>query len=222
MLRETNFLLFLAASLPLIMTPGPDMIYVATRGISRGRRVALLSASGVGLGYVVHTVLAVAGLSALLQQSATAFLAVKYAGAAYLFYLGVRTLFDKGGFASLRADAGKGRTDDLVRVFFQGTVTSVLNPKGVLFFLAFLPQFVSLSGGSVALQVSVPGSIFACCVCSFMASSATSPGASVKPSSIGRASRVSCIGSRAAYSSPWDSVSPFRSRAREERSCLEK
>lgn len=96
MLRETNFLLFLAASLPLILTPGPDMIYVATRGIARGRGVALISASGVGLGYVVHTVLAVAGLSALLQQSATAFLVLKYAGAAYLLYLGVRTLFDRG------------------------------------------------------------------------------------------------------------------------------
>lgn len=161
MLRETDFLLFLVASLPLIMTPGPDMIYVATRGISRGRGVALLSASGVGLGYVVHTVLALAGLSALLQQSATAFLVVKYAGAAYLLYLGIKTLFGKGGFASLRGSGGEGRTDDLVRIFFQGTVTSVLNPKGVLFFLAFLPQFVSLDGGSVALQVSVLGSIFA-------------------------------------------------------------
>ena len=161
MLRETNFLLFLAASLPLILTPGPDMIYVATRGIARGRGVALLSASGVGLGYVVHMVLAVAGLSALLQQSATAFLVVKYAGAAYLLYLGVRTLFDRSGFASLRGGGEEGRTDDFARVFLQGTVTSVLNPKGILFFLAFLPQFVSLSGGSVALQVCVLGSIFA-------------------------------------------------------------
>lgn len=161
MLRETNFLLFLAASLPLILTPGPDMIYVATRGIARGRGVALISASGVGVGYVVHTVLAVAGLSALLQQSATAFLVVKYAGAAYLLYLGVRTLFDRGGFASLRGEGEEGRTDELARVFFQGTVTSVLNPKGILFFLAFLPQFVSLTAGSVALQVSVLGSIFA-------------------------------------------------------------
>ena len=160
MLRETNLLLFLAASLPLILTPGPDMIYVATRGIARGRSVALISASGVGFGYVVHTVLAVAGLSALLQGSATAFLVVKYAGAAYLLYLGVRTLLERGGFSSLRGEGG-GRPDDLARVFFQGTITSVLNPKGILFFLAFLPQFVSLAGGSVAVQVSVLGSIFA-------------------------------------------------------------
>ena len=159
-MRETNFLLFLAASVPLILTPGPDMIYVATRGIARGRNVALISALGVGLGYVVHTVLAMAGLSALLQQSATAFLVVKYAGAVYLLYLGIRTLLDRSGFASLRGKGG-GSADALTRVFFQGTVTSVLNPKGVLFFLAFLPQFVSLTGGSVALQVSVLGSIFA-------------------------------------------------------------
>ena len=159
-LRETNFLLFLAASLPLIMTPGPDMIYVATHGFSRGHKVALLSALGVGLGYVVHAVLAVAGLSALLQGSATAFLEVKYVGAAYLLYLGFRALFDRGGFSSLRGEGG-GRTDHLARVFFRGTVTSVLNPKGVLFFMAFLPQFVNLGGGSVALQVCVLGSIFA-------------------------------------------------------------
>ena len=156
---ETNFLLFLAASIPLILTPGPDMIYVATRGIARGRNVALISASGVGLGYVVHTVLAVAGLSALLQQSATTFLVLKYAGAAYLLYLGIRTLLDRSGFASLRGEGG-GSADELARIFFQRTVTSVLNPKGVVFFLAFLPQFVSLTGGSVALQVSVLGSIF--------------------------------------------------------------
>lgn len=156
---ETNFLLFLAASVPLIMTPGPDMIYVATRCILRGRNVALLSASG--LGYVVHTVLAVAGLSALLQQSNAAFLAVRYAGAAYLLYLGAKTLLDRGGFASLRGERGEGQADDLACVFFQGTVTSVLNPKGILFFLAFLLQFVSLGGGSVALQASVLGSIFA-------------------------------------------------------------
>ena len=143
------------------MTPGPDMIYVATRGISRGRGVALISASGVGLGYVVHTLLAVAGFSALLQGSATAFLVVKYAGAAYLLYLGARTLLESGGFASLRGEGGEGRSEDLARVFLQGTLTSVLNPKGILFFLAFLPQFVSLSGGSVALQISVLGSIFA-------------------------------------------------------------
>ena len=160
-MKETDFLLFLAASVPLILTPWPDMIYVATRGIARGRGVALISASGVGLGYVVHTVLAVAGLSALLQQSATAFLVVKYAGAAYLLYLGIRALLDRSGFASLRGKGAERRADNLARVFFQGTVTSVLNPKGVLFFLAFLPQFVSLSGGSVALQVSVLGSIFA-------------------------------------------------------------
>ena len=82
-LGRTGFLLFPAASLPRMLTPGPDMIYVATRGISRGRRVALLSASG--LGYVVHTVLAVAGLSALLQGSATAFLAVKHASSPSAF-----------------------------------------------------------------------------------------------------------------------------------------
>ncbi len=129
MLRETNFLLFLAASLPLILTPGPDMIYVATRGIARGRGVALISASGVGLGYVVHTVLAVAGLSALLQQSATAFLVVKYVGAAYLLYLGVRTLFDRG---ASHLFAGREKRDERTtsRVFsFRGRSRAYSTPR---------------------------------------------------------------------------------------------
>ena len=139
MLRGTDFLLFLAASLPLILTPGPDMIYVATRGIAWGRSAALISASGVGLGYLVHTVLAVVGLSAILQQSATALLVVKYAGAAYLLYLGFRTLADGSGFLSLRGEGG-GRTDDLLRVFFQGTVTSVLNPRECCFFWRSCPS----------------------------------------------------------------------------------
>ncbi|MDP9426893.1 MAG: LysE family translocator [Actinomycetota bacterium] len=152
MLRETNFL-----------TPGPDMIYVATRGIARGRGVALISASGVGLGYVVHTVLAVAGLSALLQQSATAFLVVKYVGAAYLLYLGVRTLFDRRGFASLRGEGEEGRTDDIARVFFQGTVTSVLNPKGILFFLAFCRSSLAWPQGALPCKSPCSARSSRCC-----------------------------------------------------------
>jgi threonine/homoserine/homoserine lactone efflux protein len=94
-LQETNIALFLVASLALIATPGPDMIYVVTRGVAQGRRAALVSACGVCSGLAVHTSFAAIGLSALLARSAVAFSVVKYAGAAYLIYLGLKTFLSK-------------------------------------------------------------------------------------------------------------------------------
>lgn len=157
MLNETNLLLFLTASLALIATPGPDMIYVISRGVAQGRGVGLVSAWGTCTGLVVHTALAAAGLTALLRSSATAFTVVKYAGAAYLIYLGVKTLlrrerFDVGESAVPAAGSGK--------IFLQGVLSNVLNPKIALFFLAFLPQFVSPASGSAALQMLVLGLTF--------------------------------------------------------------
>ena len=97
---DTNLLLFVTASLALIVVPGPDMIYVLTRGVSQGRAAGLVSAFGVCCGILVHTAFAAVGLSAILAQSALAFSVVKYAGAAYLFYLGVKTILDREGFAA--------------------------------------------------------------------------------------------------------------------------
>ena len=126
MLRETNVALFVAASLALIATPGPDMIYVVTRGVAQGRRSALVSACGVCSGLAVHTSFAAIGLSALLAQSAVAFSVVKYAGAAYLIYLGIKTLSSKERFAI----SGEMRqTRGLGSAFFQGVASNVLNPK---------------------------------------------------------------------------------------------
>ncbi|MGB3681440.1 MAG: LysE family translocator, partial [Rubrobacteraceae bacterium] len=156
---EMNLALFLTASLALIVTPGPDMIYVVTRGVSQGRRVGLVSAWGACSGLVVHTALAAVGLSALLRSSATAFTVVKYVGAAYLIYLGVKSLLSREGF-SLREDSvpklGFGK------VFFRGVASNVLNPKIALFFLAFLPQFVHAGAGTgaAASQMLVLGSMF--------------------------------------------------------------
>ena len=146
---DTNLLLFVTASLALIVVPGPDMIYVLTRGVSQGRAAGLVSAVGVCSGLQVHTAFAALGLSAILAQSALAFSVVKYAGAAYLFYLGVRTMLDREGFSA----PDRAERTRLPLVFRQGVLSNVLNPKVALFFLAFLPQFVDPDKGTVGLQM---------------------------------------------------------------------
>ena len=158
MLQETNIALFLVASLALIATPGPDMIYVVTRGVAQGRRAALVSTCGVCSGLAVHTSFAAIGLSALLAQSAVAFSVVKYAGAAYLIYLGLKTFLSK---KSLALCAETRPTKGLGSVFLQGVASNVLNPKVALFFLAFLPQFVSQDARSAVLQMLALGVVFA-------------------------------------------------------------
>lgn len=156
-MSETNMALFLTASLALIATPGQDNIYVMTRGIAQGRKAAFVSSWGVCLGLLVHTTLAAIGLSALLQQSAAAFSVVKYAGAAYLIYLGAAMILSKGGLAI----SGEGGTEARLKtVFLQGIASNVLNPKVAIFFLAFLPQFVS-PGKNSALSFLVLGCVFA-------------------------------------------------------------
>jgi threonine/homoserine/homoserine lactone efflux protein len=153
---ETNLVLFLTVSLALIATPGPDMIYVVARGVAQGRYAALVSAWGVCCGLAVHTTFAAVGLSALLAGSALAFSAVKYAGAAYLIYLGVMTIV-RGGSLAPSGEAGQGSPRTL---FLQGIASNVLNPKVAIFFLAFLPQFVSPASGSPVLQMLLLGAVF--------------------------------------------------------------
>lgn len=158
MLLETNLVLFLTASVALIVAPGPDNILVLTRGVAQGRGAALVSAAGASLGLVVHSVFAAAGLSALLAQSAVAFSVIKYVGAAYLVYLGVRALLGREGFAIRADDAPPPR---LRSILIQAFATNVLNPKVALFFLAFLPQFADPTAGDVAPQLLVLGLTFA-------------------------------------------------------------
>ena len=155
---DASLILFLAASVVLIVAPGPDNILVLTRGVTLGRKAALVSAGGAGTGLVFHSLLAAAGLSAILQQSALAYSVVKYVGAAYLIYLGVRTLLDRQRFV-LSKD--KAPVLGLGRVYAQGVVSNVFNPKIAVFFLAYLPQFVSPASGGIALQLLVLGLIFA-------------------------------------------------------------
>lgn len=157
MLGELNLVLFLTASLALIVAPGPDNILVLTRGVAQGRGAALVSAAGASLGLVVHSVFAAVGLSALLAQSAVAFSAVKYVGAAYLIYLGIKALSSREGFAVSSEAAPVG----LRSVFVQDVASNVLNPKVALFFLAFLPQFADPAAGGTALQLLALGLTFA-------------------------------------------------------------
>lgn len=153
----SNLALFFAASWILIITPGPDMIYVITRGISQGRKAGVVSAVGVTLGILVHTIFAAFGLAIILRTSAMAFLAVKFAGAGYLVYLGIKAIKDKTAF-TFHNDKPQ---VSIRTVFIQGMLSNVLNPKIALFFLAFLPQFVNPRYGNASIQMGYLGLTFA-------------------------------------------------------------
>ncbi len=153
----SSFALFFAASWILIITPGPDMIYVITRGVSQGRKAGVISAVGVTLGILVHTFFAAFGLAIILRTSALAFLAVKFVGAGYLVYLGIKSIKDKTTF-TFSNDKPHRR---IRKVFVQGILSNVLNPKVALFFLAFLPQFVNPKYGTASVQMVCLGLTFA-------------------------------------------------------------
>jgi threonine/homoserine/homoserine lactone efflux protein len=156
--ETTTFLLFAAAALALVAIPGPNLVYIATRSVSQGPSAGFASALGVEVGTLVHVGAATVGLSALIVSSATAFSALKYLGAAYLLYLGVRTLISRHDAA---ADGSPDRAAaSLRRVFGQGVLVNVLNPKVALFFLAFLPQFVDPARGGATMQTLVLGAAF--------------------------------------------------------------
>jgi RhtB (resistance to homoserine/threonine) family protein len=136
-----DFWLFVVSGLILNVTPGPDTVYIVGRSVAQGRRAGVMSVLGIGTGCLVHTVAAAVGLSAVLASSAAAFTVVRYAGAAYLIYLGVRLLLLPSAEAS-SASAMQVAPARGWMIYRQGVLTNVLNPKVALFFLAFLPQFV--------------------------------------------------------------------------------
>ena len=146
---------FALTAMALLIVPGPVVLYVVVQGAEQGRRVALASVAGVHLGTLVHVAAATIGLSALIVASALAFNVVKYAGAAYLIYIGVRKLL--GRDESEEVDRPR---ESLRRAFMRGTVVNVLNPKTALFFLALLPQFVDPDRGGVWSQALVLGLVF--------------------------------------------------------------
>jgi threonine/homoserine/homoserine lactone efflux protein len=149
--------LFVGAALLLLVVPGPSVLYIVTQSVSHGRRAGIASVAGITTGTLVHIAAATVGLSALLASSALAFDVVKYLGAAYLIAVGIRRLAG----VEPEQEPHLRRTRDLGRLYRQGIVVNVLNPKTALFFLAFLPQFVEPTRGAAWLQILALGLLFA-------------------------------------------------------------
>jgi threonine/homoserine/homoserine lactone efflux protein len=158
MLDSTRFFLFLTAAVLLAIAPGPGMLYVLARSLAGGKREGVLSALGTFLGGMVHVLAAALGISIILARSAAMFAVVKYVGAAYLCFLGVRMILDarKEQHTLVTTTESFGRARNPL---WQGVATEVLNPKTALFFLSFIPQFVERSHGHVFLQFVALGTI---------------------------------------------------------------
>lgn len=152
-----DLLLFMTAAIVLLLIPGPAVLYIVARSVDQGRKAGLASCSGITTGGLVHVLAAAFGLSALLVSSATAYSVVKYAGAAYLVYLGIKKLREH----PVAVDGVEHvQRASLRHVYAQGVLVQVLNPKTAIFFFAFLPQFVNPTRGSVTLQFLALGMIF--------------------------------------------------------------
>lgn len=151
-----SLLVFVGAGLLLNVTPGPDLLYILGRSVSQGRSAGVISAIGIGTGCLFHVAGAAVGLSALLLALPLAYDVVRWLGAAYLVVLGVRALRSRGASLEVRALAPVSAR----RVYWQGALTNVLNPKVALFFLAFLPQFADPARGPLAPQLLLLGAIF--------------------------------------------------------------
>ena len=152
-----SFTIFLIASIALIVTPGPDIIYVLTRGIADGKRSGAVSAVGVTSGILIHTMAAALGLAVLLKTSTYAFWTLKVAGGIYLMYLGYQVIKNKQALEL----TGIQNSLDMRKCFFQGFFSNVLNPKVALFFVAFLPQFVNKDSPNQSFDMIFLGMIFA-------------------------------------------------------------
>src|SRR4029078_3036784 len=149
-----NFYLFLTVSILINLSPGPDMIYTAARSLSQGTRAGIFSAFGIFAGCLFHTTAAVFGLSKIIEESVLLFSIIKYAGAAYLIYIGIRSLLGR--------KKTKKEIDTLPiltsrKIFFQGMLTNILNPKVAIFFLSFLPQFINPESTYLKEQIAFLG-----------------------------------------------------------------
>jgi RhtB (resistance to homoserine/threonine) family protein len=153
-----NFYLFLTVSILINLSPGPDMIYTAARSLSQGTRAGIFSALGIFTGCLFHITAAVFGLSKIIEESVLLFSIIKYAGAAYLIYLGIKSLFSrkktKNEIAELPPMSNK-------KIFSQGMLTNILNPKVAIFFLSFLPQFIDPQSNHLQVQIAFLGLWFA-------------------------------------------------------------
>lgn len=154
-MTASTVLYFLGASVALTLAPGPDNLFVMTQGITRGRKPAIITALGMCSGVTVHTIAAAFGLSAIFYTSALAFNLVKYAGVAYLLYLAYRAIKDRSSISFAAAD-----DSPPAALFKRGFIMNVLNPKVAMFFLAFLPQFVTPDTRYVTMHILLLGAIF--------------------------------------------------------------
>jgi threonine/homoserine/homoserine lactone efflux protein len=155
MLDASTLALFVAAALVLLIVPGPSVLYIVARSVEGGRTAGLVSVLGVQTGALVHIAFAALGISAILASSAVAFSVVKWLGAAYLVWLGLRRIFGRDEAEDVAVEPKR-----LSRVFSQGVIVNTLNPKTALFFLAFLPQFVDPARGAAWTQIMLLGAIF--------------------------------------------------------------
>jgi threonine/homoserine/homoserine lactone efflux protein len=155
--NATSIGVFCAAATLLLLTPGPAVLYIVARSVEQGRIAGLASVCGITTGTLVHVLAAALGLSALLASSAIAFAVVKYAGAGYLIYVGVRRILSRTDTPASQLHLPR---RSLGRLYRDGFLVNLLNPKTALFFLAFLPQFVDPSRGAVAMQIAFLGLLF--------------------------------------------------------------
>jgi threonine/homoserine/homoserine lactone efflux protein len=153
---SSSLTLFFIAGAALLITPGPAVLYIVARSVDQGKLAGVISALGIAAGTLFHVAAAAFGISAILMSSVLAFSIVKYAGAAYLIYLGIRALTTGDEMDTPQ----KVERKKLSKIFYQGVIVNLLNPKTALFFFAFLPQFINYSGGSVAGQILYLGILF--------------------------------------------------------------
>ena len=148
--------LFVLSALALNLTPGPDMLFTTACGLKQGSRAGIVAALGISAGSLVHILLAIIGVTAIFKSSEIAFDILRFAGAGYLLWIGIRSFSARGGDLS-RPHV---RPSEMFIVFRRGMFTNIFNPKVALFFIAFLPQFVSIDAGSIALQILILGLLF--------------------------------------------------------------
>ena len=156
MIELSRLYFFMGAALVLLLVPGPAVLYITTRSATQGRLAGLVSVIAIETANFIQAVVAALGLSAILTSSALAFNVVKYLGAAYLIYLGVRKLMTP----NIGAENEAVKPESLARIYWQGFAVNILNPKTALFFLAFLPQFVDPRNGNVIVQNLLLGAVF--------------------------------------------------------------
>lgn len=156
MIDQATLLTYIAVVAGFVVIPGPALLLTLARASTSGTRVGIATGFGIAVGDMVHTAMAVVGLSAILLTSALLFSLVKYIGAAYLIYLGIRALIERADVPGASQQA----PIDASRAFRQAVLAEILNPKSALFFLAFLPQFVHPANGAVALQLTILGALF--------------------------------------------------------------